>query len=122
MTQIDVYIINRVVMEFQIYICPILRVFWSILVKCCVVFIRQRAPVKLKCFFQRRLFSTNIDCFVRDFSCLHLTFVAFCLLSVIHKQEPKHCNCSVDQSALVTRFWTDFTSSVWNFCCRRFSV
>ena len=30
--------------------------------------------------------STNIDCFVRDSSRLHLTFVAFCLLSVIRKQ------------------------------------
>ena len=30
--------------------------------------------------------STNIDCFVRDFSRLHFTFVAFCLLSVIRKQ------------------------------------
>ena len=36
MTQINVYIINPVVMGFQIQICPILRVFWSILVKCCV--------------------------------------------------------------------------------------
>ena len=30
--------------------------------------------------------STNIDCFVRDSSRLHLTFMAFCLLSVIRKQ------------------------------------
>ena len=36
MTQINVYIINPVVMGFQTQICPILRVFWSILVKCCV--------------------------------------------------------------------------------------
>ena len=36
MTQINVYIINPVVMGFQIQICPILSVFWSILVKCCV--------------------------------------------------------------------------------------
>ena len=41
---------------------------------------------KLKCFFKRRLYSTNIGCFVRDSSRLHLTFVAFCLLSVIRKQ------------------------------------
>ena len=41
---------------------------------------------KLKCFFKRRLYSTNIACFVRDSSRLHLTFVAFCLLSVISKQ------------------------------------
>ena len=38
------------------------------------------------------------------------------VLSVIHKEEPKHCNYSVDQSALLTGFWIDFTSSVWNFC------
>ena len=47
---------------------------------------------------------------------LHLTFVAFCLLSFIRKQKLKQCNYSVDQSALLTRFRTDFTSSVWNFC------
>ena len=34
MTQINVYIINRVVMGFRIYLCPILLVFWLILVKC----------------------------------------------------------------------------------------
>ena len=49
-----------------------------------VVFICQRAVVKLNC--KRRLYFTNIDCFVRDSSCLHLTFVAFCLLPVIRKQ------------------------------------
>ena len=27
-------------------------------------------------------------------------------------------NYYVDQSDLLTRFQTDFTSSVWNFCCR----
>ena len=36
MTQCNVYIINPVVMGFQIRICPILLGFWSILVKCCV--------------------------------------------------------------------------------------
>ena len=35
-TQINVFIINLVVMGFQIWICTILLVFWSILVKCCV--------------------------------------------------------------------------------------
>ena len=58
----------------------------------------------------------NIDCFVRDSFRLHLTFVAFCLLSVIRKQQLKQCNYSVDQSALLTRFQTDFALSVWNFC------
>ena len=33
-----------------------------------------------------RIYSTNIDCFVIDSSRLHLTIVAFCLLSVIRKQ------------------------------------
>ena len=33
-----------------------------------------------------RLDYTNIDCFVRDSSHLHLTFAAFCLLPVICKQ------------------------------------
>ena len=54
----------------------------------------------------------NIDCFVTDSLHLDFTFVAFCLLSVLHKQY----NYCVDQSELLTRFWTDFTSSVWNFC------
>ena len=102
MMQTNVYIINPVVMGFQIQICPILRAFWSILVKCCV-----HLPTSS---------SKTLDYFVTDSSRLHLTFVAFCLLSVIRKQQLKQCNYSVDQSALLTRFRTDFTSSVWNFC------
>ena len=54
--------------------------------------------------------------FVRYSSRLHLTFVAFCLLSVIRKQWLKQCNYSVDQSAILSGFRTDFTSSLWNFC------
>ena len=42
--------------------------------------------------------------------------MAFCLLSIIRKQKLKQCKYSVDQSALLTRFPTDFTSPVWNFC------
>ena len=38
--------------------------------------------------------------------------MAFCLLSVIRKQH----NYSVDQSELLKRFRTDFTSSARNFC------
>ena len=101
-------------MGFQIYICPILRIFWSILES--VVFICQRVPANLKCFFYRRLYSTSIDWFVGDSSRLHLTFVAFGLLSVICKQCLKQCNYSVDQSALLNGFRTYFTSWVWNFC------
>ena len=37
-------------MVFQMQICLILRFFWSILVFS-VVFIREQAPAKLKCFF-----------------------------------------------------------------------
>ena len=36
MTYINVYIINPVVMGFQMQICSILHFSWSILVKCCV--------------------------------------------------------------------------------------
>ena len=89
---------------FQMQICSILQFSWSILVKCCADVCW--APAKLKCFFWRRLHSKNIDCFVRDSSCLLLTFVAFCLLTVIQ------CNYSVVQSALMTGFRTDFTSPV----------
>ena len=80
-----------------------------------VAFICERAPAKLKCFFQRRI-STKFDCNVRDSSRWHLTFVAFFLLPVIRKQSLKQCKYSVDQSALLTGFRTDFTSSAWNFC------
>ena len=66
--------------------------------------------------FWRRLYSSNIDCFVRDSSHLYLTFVAFCLLSVIRKQYLKQWNYSVDQLVLLTGFRTDFASSKWNFC------
>ena len=66
-------------------------------------------------FFQRRLNSANIDCFVRDSSCLHLTFVAFYLLSVIRQQQLKQCNYSVDQSGLLIGFRTYFTPSVMQF-------
>ena len=81
-----------------------------------VVFICQRAPAKLECFFSKRVYSTNIDCFDIDSSGFHLTFVTFYLFSVIRKQQLKRCNCSVDQSALLIGFRTDFTSSVWNLC------
>ena len=72
-------------------------------------------PAKLKCFMYRRLYSTNVDCFVKDSSRLHLSFVAFCLLPVIRKQEIKQSNYSIVQSALMTGFRREFTSPVWNF-------
>ena len=64
---------------FLFYVSP--GRFWK-----SVVFICKWAPTKLKCFFYRRLYSRNIDCFVTDSSRLHLTFAVFCLLSVIRKQ------------------------------------
>ena len=43
--------------------------------------------------------------------------MAVCLLSAVRKQQLKQYNYHVDQSELLTRFWTDFTSSLLN-CCR----
>ena len=51
--------------------------------------------------FWRRLYSSNIDCFVRDSSHLYLTFAAFCLLSVIRKQYLKQCTYFAVQSAFM---------------------
>ena len=112
MTQINVYIINLVVMGIQIQICPILRVFWSILLKCCVhlptsssetqTFLLQKSTFHKYCLFCQRF--------------LAFTFDLCGLLSVIRKQQLKQCNYSVDQSALPTGLRTDFTSSVWNVC------
>ena len=62
------------------------------------MFICEQAPTKLKCFLQRRIYSTILTVFVIDSPRLHLTFVAFCLLSVIRKQKLKQCNYSVVQS------------------------
>ena len=45
------------------------RLSWSILVKCCL-HLREGSS--------KSIYSTNIDCIVRDSSRLHLTFVAFC--------------------------------------------
>ena len=44
------------------------------------------------------------------------TFDLCSLLSVIRKQQVKQCNYFVDQSAFLTGFRTDLSSSVWNFC------
>ena len=46
-----------------------------------------------------------------------LIFAAFCLLSVIFKQWLKQHNYYFVQSELLNRLWTDFSSSIWNFCC-----
>ena len=50
------------------------------------VFFCKRATAKLKRFLKEYIYSRNFDCFVVDLSYLHLTFVTFCVLSVIRKQ------------------------------------
>ena len=65
---------------FQIWICTILLIFWSILhgkVLCSFAHELQQNS-SASC---REHYIPNVDCFVRDSSRLHLTFVAFCLLS-----------------------------------------
>ena len=85
-------------MEFQMQICSILRFSWSILKKCCAHL--RMSSSKTQMLFLERLYSKNVDCFVRDSSRLHLTFAAFCLSFVINS----YC---VDQLALLTGFRTD---------------
>ena len=55
--------------------------------------------------------------FCSKFIAVTFHFVAVCLLSAVRKQQRKQYNYHVDQSELLTRFWTDFTSSLLN-CCR----
>ena len=52
------------------------------------VFFCKQATAKLTRFLWRRIYiySRNFECFVVDLSHLHLTFVTFCVLSVIRKQ------------------------------------
>ena len=50
-------------------------------------------------------------------NCGSLVYILrFSLLSLIRKQLLKQCKYSVDQSALLTGFRSDFTSSAWTFC------
>ena len=70
-----VYIINPVVIGLQMQICSILRFSWSILVKCCV-HLRMNSS-KTQMLLLEKIDSTNIDCFVRDSSCINFTFAAF---------------------------------------------
>ena len=57
--------------------------------KVCVL-LRTSSSTAQMLFLPKNINSQNIDCFVVDSShvwpCLHLTFVAFCVLSVVHKQ------------------------------------
>ena len=61
------------------------------------VFFCTQASAKCKYLFYRRIYSTNVDCFVVDSLCLHLTFEAF---SVICKQKLKNITTmSTNQSS-----------------------
>ena len=75
--------------------------FWSILVTN-EILQSSNASSREEFLFHEYLLFCNVDS-----SRLHLNFVA-CLLFVIRKY--------VDQSEPLTRFRTDFTLSVWNFC------
>ena len=58
----------------------------SIMVKFCVL-PRTSSSKTQMLLLKKYIHSSNIDCIVVDSSRLHLTFVAFCLLSVTHKQQ-----------------------------------
>ena len=106
MTQINVFITNPVVTEFQIWqirICTTLLVFWSILVKCWIRLPTSHSKTQMlllenTIFHKCWLFCQRFFAFTSEL-CGVLSFVY-----------------SVYQSALPTGFRTDFTSSVWNFC------
>ena len=104
---------NPVVMGFQMQICSILHFSLSILVKWSSA---NELHLNSNASSREDYIPQILAVFVRDSSRLHLTFMAFCLLSVIRKQWLKQWNYSVDQLALLTGFRTDFASSVWNFC------
>ena len=61
-------------MGFQMQIYSILLVSWSILAKC-VLFIRERAPAKLKFFVWRRIYSHNFCLFSYRFITLARFYV-----------------------------------------------
>ena len=69
-------------------------------------------------------YSTNIDCFVIDWACLYIyiTFVAFCLLSVIRKQWLEQYNrrpiSAYDRFPERLLSHQSLWSSVWNFSRR----
>ena len=109
-----VYIINSVIVGFQMQICSILHFSWSILVKCCVHLRTSSSNTQMllleKYMYHKFwLFCYRFIAFMFEL-CSLLSYVC-CL-----KQWLEQCNYSDIQSALMTRFWTDFTSSVWNFC------
>ena len=94
-------------------ICSSLRFSWSILVKCCIHF--RTSSSKNSNHSSREVYIPQILTVLLDSLRLYLTFAAFrFLMSVIRKQWLEQYNYSDVQSALMTRFQTDFTSSVWN--------
>jgi len=97
-------------------ICSILCYSWSILVKCCV-HLRTRSSKTQMLLLEKNIFHKH---WLFCYRFIPLTFDLCSLLSfvwsVIRKQQLKQCNYSVVQSALMTGFGTDMTSSVWNFC------
>ena len=77
---------------------------------------------KVLCSFANKL-QQNSNPFLEKY--IYHTFWLFChrfiafifeIMSVIHKQWLVQYDYSNVQSALMTGFWTDFMSSVWNFC------
>ena len=102
-------------MGFQLSICLIFCFSWSIKVKFCVL-LRTSSSKTQMLFLNKNIF--------QEYWLLCSRFIAFtfdlcglCLLSVICKQWLKQYNSHIDQSELLTRFQTDFMSSVWNFYC-----
>ena len=73
-------------MGFQMQIYSILLVSWSILAKC--VFIRERAPAKLKCFLWRRIYSYNFDRFPIDLSRWYIFTSLWKFLTLIRRRSP----------------------------------
>ena len=94
-------------MGFQIQICSILLLVDFAKVLC----LSANEPQQNSNASSREDYIPQILTVLLEFC--HLTFVTFCLLSLLRKQQLKQCNYSVDQSALLTGFRTDFSSSVW---------
>ena len=97
-------------MGLQMQITSILRFSWSILVK-----MLCSSANELQQNSEEDYIPQILAVFIRDSSRLHLTFAAFCLLSVIRKQKLKQWNYSVHHLELLTGFRTDFTSSLLPF-------
>ena len=107
----NVYIINVGVMEFQMLICSILCFSWSIMLKFCVLLWTSFSKNQML-LIKKNIYILLINwLFCIEF--IAFTFDLYSLLSFVCQLY----NYYVDQSELLTSFQTDFTSSVWNFCC-----